>query len=78
MKKDAGEGYIDNLAFASIYAALDNADMAMHYLEVAYRNHKYTLVRLQLNPDFDPLHSDPRYQDLIRRIGLPKESPTTQ
>ena len=78
MKKDAGEGYIDNLEFASIYTALGNADMAMHYLEVAYREHKYTLARLQLIPDFDALHSDPRYQDLIRRIGLPKESPTTQ
>jgi TolB-like protein/DNA-binding winged helix-turn-helix (wHTH) protein len=78
MKKDAGEGYIDNLEFASIYSALDNADMAMHYLEVAYREHKYTLARLQLNPAFDPLHSDPRYQDLIRRIGLPQQSPMTQ
>jgi TolB-like protein/DNA-binding winged helix-turn-helix (wHTH) protein len=78
MKKDAGEGYVDALEFAALYAALDNADMAMHYLEVAYREHKYTLVRLQLNPAFDPLHSDPRYQDLIRRIGLPQQSPMTQ
>ena len=78
MKKDAGEGYIDNLEFAAIYTALDNADMAMHYLEVAYREHKYTLARLQLIPAFDPLHSDPRYQDLIRRIGLPQQSPATQ
>jgi tetratricopeptide (TPR) repeat protein len=78
MKKDAGEGYIDNLQFASIYAALDNPDMAMHYLEAAYRDHTYLLARLQLTPDFDPLHSDPRYQDLIRRIGLPQQSPMTQ
>ena len=78
MKKDAGEGDIDNLAFASLYAALDNANMAMHYLEAAYRDHTYLLARLQLNPAFDPLHSDPRYQDLIRRIGLPQQSPTTQ
>jgi hypothetical protein len=34
------------------------------------------LVRLQPNPAFDPLHSDPRYQDLIRRIGLPQAPPT--
>ena len=78
MKKDAGEGYVDALEFAALYAALDNADMAMHYLEVAYREHKYTLVRLQLNPAFDPLHSDPRYQDLIRRIGIPQQSPKSQ
>ncbi len=78
MKKDAGEGYVDALEFAALYAELDNADMAMHYLEVAYREHKYTLVRLQLIPEFDTLHSDPRYQDLIRRIGLPQQSPTTQ
>ena len=77
-KKDAGEGYVDNLGFASIYAQLENPDMAMHYLEAAYRDHKYLLLRLQLDPAFDALHSDPRYQDLIRRIGLPRESPTTQ
>jgi hypothetical protein len=70
MKKDAGEGYIDNLEFASIYTALDNSDMAMHYLEVAYREHKYTWP-LQLIPSL--IHCpDPRYQDLIRRIGLRK------
>ncbi|HEY2352962.1 MAG TPA: winged helix-turn-helix domain-containing protein, partial [Candidatus Acidoferrum sp.] len=78
MKKDAGEGYIDNFEFAQIYTALDNSDMAMHYLEAAYRDHLYTLARLQLVPAFDPLHSDPRYQDLIRRIGLPQQSPMTQ
>ena len=78
MKKDAGDGYIDNFEFAEIYTALDNPDMAMHYLEAAYREHTYRLARLQLIPAFDPLHSDPRYQELIRRMGLPQQSPTTQ
>ena len=57
---------------AELYAALGNTDMAMHYLEQGYREHTVELVRLQVNPAYDDMRTDPRFQDLVHRIGLPQ------
>jgi hypothetical protein len=48
-----------------------NHDQALRYLEIAYQGHTGWLLELQVNPAYDDLHSDARYQELIRRIGLP-------
>jgi len=39
-------------------------------LEKAYADHSMVLAALSVDPHFDPLHSDPRYRDLLRRMGL--------
>src|SRR6202142_429555 len=70
--KKSKQGPASPFAFAEIYAAMGNSDMAMQYLEAAYRGHTAELVRLQVNPAYDSLHSDPRFQNLTRRIGLPQ------
>jgi TolB-like protein/DNA-binding winged helix-turn-helix (wHTH) protein len=57
---------------AELYAALGNTDRAMHYLEQGYREHTIELVRLQVNPAYDDMRTDPRFQDLVHRIGLPQ------
>ena len=49
-------------------------DMAMQYLEIGYREHTAELVRLEVNPAYDDLRSDPRFQSLVRRIGLPQQT----
>jgi TolB-like protein/DNA-binding winged helix-turn-helix (wHTH) protein/Flp pilus assembly protein TadD len=53
---------------AIVYVGLDNKDQAMAWLEKAYaeRFSPWVLMR----PCFDPLRSDPRFQDLLRRVGL--------
>jgi len=66
------QGYVSPFAFVEIYADMGNSDMAMQYLEAAYREHTAELVRLQVNPAYDNLHTDPRFQNLVRRIGLPQ------
>ena len=53
-----------------IYAALGDADQAMHWLEKGYEERFNPGVLLR--PGFDPLRSDPRFEDLVRRIGLPR------
>lgn len=57
---------------ASIYAALGDKDRAFAKLEKAFAERDYNLHRLKVDPLFDPLRDDPRFKDLVRRIGLPK------
>lgn len=40
------------------------------WLEKAYTEHSDTLAILKVEPGFDSLRSDPRFQDLMRRVGL--------
>jgi TolB-like protein/DNA-binding winged helix-turn-helix (wHTH) protein/Flp pilus assembly protein TadD len=54
---------------AMIYAALGDKDQAMTWLEKAYEERFNPGVLLR--PGFDPLRSDPLFQDLVHRIGLP-------
>jgi TolB-like protein/DNA-binding winged helix-turn-helix (wHTH) protein/Flp pilus assembly protein TadD len=54
---------------AIVYAALGDKDQAMNWLEKGYEE-RFNPGAL-LRPGLDPLRSDPRFQNLIRRIGLP-------
>jgi hypothetical protein len=49
---------------------VDNKDQALDWLEKAYDQHSNVMVTLKVEPGFDPLRSDPRFQNLIRRVGL--------
>ena len=51
-----------------VYASLGNADQALNWLEKGYEDRFNPGVLLR--PGFDPLRSDPRFQDLLHRIGL--------
>ena len=57
---------------AELYAAMGNSDMAMQYLNQGYREHTEQLLRLQLDPAYDDMRTDPRFQELIHRIGFPQ------
>ncbi len=54
------------------HAALGEKDEAFFWLEQAYREHAGQLYLLKVLPTVDPLRSDPRFKDLLRRIGLEK------
>ena len=62
----------DHVNIAELYARLDEKDQAFEWLEKAYGEHADGLVRLKEEVGFDNLRSDPRYADLLRRIGLPQ------
>ncbi len=56
---------------ARIYAALGECDRAFEYLDRAYRERSPEIVGLKVDPCFDNLHSDARFQDLLGSIGIP-------
>lgn len=64
--------YVSPVSIALIYAALGEIDQAFAWLEKADQGHDGILVRLKVDPRFDSLRSDPRFIDLVRRVGLPQ------
>ena len=63
--------YISNWEVAAIFASLNDTEQAFKSLQKAYEDQDYRLPFLNADTRFDRLHSDPRYPDLLRRIGLP-------
>lgn len=64
--------YVSPLDIASIYAGLGEKDKTFELLEKAYREHDNDLLFLKVHPPLESLRSDSRFQDLLRRIGLPQ------
>jgi hypothetical protein len=63
--------YVSPVWRAKIYAGLEEKDMAFEWLEKAYEDRSIVSVGyIKPNPMFDPLRSDPRYADLLRRTNL--------
>jgi hypothetical protein len=56
---------------AGAYARLGERDLAFEWLERAYAERSRILMGLRERVEFDNLRSDPRFNDLLRRIGLP-------
>jgi serine/threonine protein kinase/tetratricopeptide (TPR) repeat protein len=63
--------YVSSYLIASIYAGLGDKDKAFALLERAYEDRSWYMNHLKLDPELDSLHSDPRFADLVRRVGLP-------
>ena len=63
--------YVSPFDFAVVYAGLGDQASAFQWLEEAYQQRVFRIIELTL-PMFDNLRSDVRWQDLVRRIGLPQ------
>jgi TolB-like protein/DNA-binding winged helix-turn-helix (wHTH) protein/Flp pilus assembly protein TadD len=72
LKKRSNPAYSHASEVAVIYASLGDTDQAMNWLEKGYEERFNPSVLLR--PGFDPLRSDPRFEDLVRRIGLPDKT----
>ena len=53
-------------------ARLGEKDHALEWLEQGYQTRDAQMVDVGTEPTFDFLRSDPRYDDLLRRVGLPQ------
>jgi TolB-like protein/Tfp pilus assembly protein PilF len=61
---------MDPAAIALAYVGMDNKDEAFAWLQKTYSEHSNALTALKVDPIYDPLRSDPRFQELLRRVGL--------
>lgn len=55
-----------------VFASLGDIDMAFEWLDKSYERHEESLISLKIDPKFGPLRSDPRFNTLLRKIGLEK------
>ncbi|HEV8590845.1 MAG TPA: tetratricopeptide repeat protein, partial [Pyrinomonadaceae bacterium] len=74
--KELEERFVNKIAdgrdLAAVYAGLDDRDKAFEWLEKAFQYRSFNLAGMKLEPLLDPLHGDPRWNDLLRRVGLPE------
>ena len=62
---------VNALPIARYYASAGDADPAFTWLERAFENRTPQLLHMPMDPRFDSIRSDPRYKELLQRIGLP-------
>ena len=67
----ASQRYVPPLMIARIYVGLGDQTQALAWLEKSYQDRSLGEFDLLVAAEFDPLRSDPRFQDLLRRMGLP-------
>ena len=53
-----------------IHTGLGDNDQAFEWLESAYQERDVQLISIKVDPVWDPLRSDPRFQDLLKKMGL--------
>jgi hypothetical protein len=70
--KDASvHEYVAPYNIAVVYAGLGEKDEAFEWLNRAYQERSYLITYLMVDERLDKLHSDPRFDELVRRVGLP-------
>lgn len=70
LKERRKAGYVPAAAFVNAYLGLGDKEEAFVWLEQAYKEQSNILQWLKLHPYFDPIRNDPRFIDLMHRVGL--------
>jgi TolB-like protein/DNA-binding winged helix-turn-helix (wHTH) protein/Tfp pilus assembly protein PilF len=74
LKARSKREFVSPRFFAWVYAALGEKDQAFAWLEKAYEEHSVVKAALKVDPGLEPLRSDPRFQDLLRRMNFPPQN----
>jgi TolB-like protein/Tfp pilus assembly protein PilF len=62
--------FVPSYAIATIYVGLGMKEEALQHLVKSYEEGSYYMIHLKVEPILDPLRADPRFADLVRRVGL--------
>lgn len=71
LKKRSEHSYVPATLIAATYAALDDQDQTLKWLDKAFENRDGILPFTKVDPMFADLRSDPRYAEVLNRVGLP-------
>jgi len=74
LKRRKQSEYIPAAAFVLAYLGLDEYDETFIWLDQAYKEQSNILQLLKIFPFFDPIRADPRFIDLLHRVGLDRPS----
>ena len=72
LKEVSKRGYVSSYNMAEIYARLEQKPEALSYLERAFNERDSNLTSMKIEPAFDGIRSDSRFQQLLQRMGLPQ------
>ena len=72
LRELAKRSFVSSFSFALVYAGLEDRDQAFTWLEKACEERFNRLAYVKVEAFWDPLRSDPRFAELLRRIGLPQ------
>jgi serine/threonine protein kinase len=70
LREQATQRWVDPYHMAVVFVGLGEKDQALDWLKKAYQEHSSWFVYLKVDPKFDTVRGDARFQDLLRRIGL--------
>jgi TolB-like protein/DNA-binding winged helix-turn-helix (wHTH) protein len=75
--RTAKSSYAPPVLVAGVYMRLGDKARALQWLEKGYQERDDLMIDLNVDPVFDAFRSEPRFQDLVRRVGLPDGKPQT-
>jgi Flp pilus assembly protein TadD len=64
--------YVSPYFLAMVYVGLGRREQALTSLEKGYADHSMFITLMKVDPEFDPLRSEPRFAELVRKMGLPQ------
>jgi TolB-like protein len=74
LRDTSGRKYVSSFAVAAVYAGSGDKKLTLEWLEKAHDERAAWMIFLNVHPYFDFLRGEPQFQNLIRKIGLPKAS----
>ncbi len=72
LKNESQKEYISPNEFARYYGLMGDRDHAFEWLEKGYAERSGRMEYLKVEEYLEPFHSDPRYIDMLKRMGLPQ------
>jgi len=69
--KNPSQPYLPAYSIALVYAGLADKEQTVSWLKKGYAERNDEIVYMKIEPVLDPIRSDPRFQDLLRRVGFP-------